>query len=272
MMKSEIRKPKSERAWEVHPHPAARNYTLFSLAALFLLVVCLADQGFDWWCLVPAAIGCLALLAHWRHGPPLVLLSLIGLYGMSGPRSFRNSAQWSRFQTPTMMDLVLCIAVLAYVSGNYRLLSLTRNIFPPDPRRRGSPATQPRSADHVTDREMAWLGLSLPVWTGLAVMIWATGMADLPTAPGRAFEPDRPQSFFSPLDLAPQLGLVWVGLAILAAAGIVTSYLRWATATPEEGLLYLQDQCWRLTRREQSLLNRWLAWARLRAQRKKEPS
>ena len=30
------------------------------------------------------------------------------------------------------MDLVLCIAVLGYVVGHYRLLSLMRNIFPAD--------------------------------------------------------------------------------------------------------------------------------------------
>ena len=57
---------------------------------------------------------------------------------------------------------------------------------------------------------------------------------------------------------------------LLAATGIIVHYRRLTSATTEECLLYLQDQCWRHTRREQSSLNRWLTSARLRAERKKE--
>jgi hypothetical protein len=259
---------KSETSAELRSHPAVRNYTLFCLTALFLLVVCLANRGLDWWCLVPALIGCLTLLTHWSQGPPLVLLSLVGLLGMYRPRW--SYGGWPRFQTPTLMDLVLCIAVLGYVLGHYRLLSLMRSIFPPDPRRRGIDPSQRRSAELVKGWEMALLGLSLPVWTGLALMVWASGMADLATPPARS----RPFGTYGPplwsdlpLDIAHELRLIWAGLALLAAAGVAVSYLRWTTATPEEQFVYLQDQCWRQTRREQGLLNRWLTWARSRAQR-----
>jgi hypothetical protein len=269
---SEIRNPKSETSGELRSHPAVRHYTLFCLAALFLLVVCLANRGLDWWCLVPALIGGLTLLTHWSQGPPLVLLSLASLLGVSRPRW--NYGGWPRFQTPSLMDVVLCIAVLGYVLGHYRLLSLTRSIFPPDPRRSRIDPSQRRSADLVKGWEMALLGLSLPVWTGLALMVWAYGMADLATPPAwsRPIGTDGPQWSFLLLDIARELGLAWAGLALLAAAGVAVSYLRWTTATPEEQLVYLQEQCWRQTRREQGLLNRWLMWARLRAQRKKEPS
>ena len=73
---------RTDRGLSSHPpskHPAVRHYTLFCLAALFLQVVCLADRGLDWWCLLPALIGGVALLAHWSMGPPLLLLSLTGL-------------------------------------------------------------------------------------------------------------------------------------------------------------------------------------------------
>ena len=80
-------------------HPAVRNYTLFCLAALFLLVVCLADRGLDWWCLVPALIGCLTLLTHWSYGPPLVFVSLAGLLGVYGPRS-----RWSYAGSVALSD------------------------------------------------------------------------------------------------------------------------------------------------------------------------
>jgi hypothetical protein len=246
---------------ELRSHPAVRNYMLFCLAALFLLVVCLADRGLEWWCLVPALIGCLTLLTHWSHGPPLVLLSLSGLLGVSSPRAGWYYAGWSHFQTPTLMDLVLCIAVLAYVLGHYRLLSLIRHIFPPDSRRSrdGAPAdpSRRRSADLVNSREIALLGFALPVWAGLAVIIWVWMM-------------DYTPPLGIPRELWRVLRFVWAGLAVLAATGIVAGYLRLTTATPEESLLYLQDECWRQTRREQSILNRWLTWARLRAQRKKE--
>jgi hypothetical protein len=60
----------------------------------------------------------------------------------------------------------------------------------------------------------------------------------------------------------------------LATAGLVgslvTGYLDRARASPGQNLLYLQDQLWRQTRREQGRLNRWLVAARLRGQRRKE--
>src|SRR5262249_35161929 len=53
-------------------------------------------------------------------------------------------------------------------------------------------------------------------------------------------------------------------------ASAVLGYLRSLQAPPADNFLYLQDQLWRQTRGEQSLLNRWLTWARLRLQRRKE--
>jgi hypothetical protein len=257
MTKCDLQRPISAFAPELRSHPAIRNYILLCMSALFLLVVCLAERGMEWWCLVPALIGSLTLLTQWVHGPPLVLLSLTGLMGMSRPYSRWSYFGLARFQTPTLMDLVLCVAVLGYVLGHYRLLALVRNIFPPDPRLPPGEPSQRRSADLVTGWEMALVGLALPLHAGLALVVWALMMGEE-----------------TPLDMSIELWrvlrLVWAGLAVLTAAGIAASYLRQTTATTEESLLYLQDQCWRQTRREQSSLNRWLTWARLRAQRKQD--
>jgi hypothetical protein len=68
-------------------------------------------------------------------------------------------------------------------------------------------------------------------------------------------------------ELFRTLRIIWVVLAVVGATVVVAGYLRQAAATPEEALVYMQDVVWRATRREQSHLNRWLAWARLRAQR-----
>ena len=74
--------------------------------------------------------------------------------------------------------------------------------------------------------------------------------------------------------LSQGLRLAWAGLALLAAVGIAVSYLRLTTATPEESLLYLQDQCWRhdppRAEHSQSLVD--VAARAARPSAKKEPS
>ena len=82
--------------------------------------------------------------------------------------------------------------------------------------------------------------------------------------------------------VGPPLGLsrgLWHALLLIFLVGLTAAvlagaaaYLHWATARPEEHLMYLQDQAWRETRREQNRINRFLTWARLRAQRRKERS
>ncbi len=245
---------------ELRSHPAVRNYTLFCMAALFVLVVCLADRGLDWWSLLPALIGGVALLAPWSIGPPLVLLSLTGLMVASTRSSYLwRSPYWARDKVPTMMDLILCVVVLAYIVGHYRLLALMRHLFPEMADRKSTshgqadPARR-RSATLVSVREIILLLLALPLWTSLAVVIWSWIMED--TAPWD-MEKEAWQA----------LRLVWAGLAIVAATGCVAGYLRQTRATPEESLLYLQDHLWQYTRGEQGSLNRWLARARLRGQR-----
>jgi hypothetical protein len=66
------------------------------------------------------------------------------------------------------------------------------------------------------------------------------------------------------------LRFVWMYLIVLAVATVVLALQRLSRAGPAASLLYLQDQVWRHTRREQGNLNRWVMWARLRARRKKE--
>jgi hypothetical protein len=262
--KAESRKRRSpaQARQELRSHPAVRNYMLFCLGALFLLVVCLADRGLGWWCLIPTLIGSVALLLHWSIGPSMVIVSLTGLL-LAGTRYRRGYPYWVRDQVPTLMDLLLCVAVLGYVMGHYRLLSLARPLFPAESRRTedGTPAdmVRRRSPDRVAGWEMALVVLALPLWTGLAIAVWGWMIETAPLLE-------------MPVKVWRTLRIAWLVLAVLATTATVAGYLRWATATPEESLLYLQDQLWRPTRGEQGSLNRWLVWARLRAQRKKERS
>jgi len=95
---------------------------------------------------------------------------------------------------------------------------------------------------------MALLVLALPLWTGLAVVVWGW-MIDSAPALGMSVKSWR------------TLRVSWAVLAVVTATAFVAGYVRRATATPEESLLYLQDQLWRSTRHEQGTLNRWLVWA-----------
>jgi hypothetical protein len=240
-------------------HPAVRNYSLLCLASVFVLVVCMVDRGLGWGSLLPALVGTIALLAQWSMGPPLMLLSLTGLILSS--TGYRGTYPiWARRTIPTVMDLILCAAVLAYVIGQYRLISLSRNIFPIDPRhKRGSSAGSAtrRWADLVRPREFGLIVLGLPLWTGLSVIAWEWLMGQTPS-----------------LGIAPEvwraLLIAWVALVVLGVVATVGGYTRQNAVTPAESLLYLQDQLWRGTRREQTSLNRWITWARLRARRRRE--
>ncbi len=241
---------------ELRAHPAVRNYLFFCLTALFLVVACLVDRNLGWWCLVPAVVGVLTLLLHWSLGPPLVLAVLAGILGFSRLR-FPSQI---REPTPSLLDVLLCVAVMAYILGHYRLLSLVQNVFPTDPRQPGdsSDAAQRRLADVVNAAEMTLLGLAAPLWTGLALLVWAW----------------MRRGGIPPWNMLPEawriLRFVWMYLIVLAVATVVLALQRLSRAGPAASLLYLQDQVWRHTRREQGNLNRWVMWARLRARRKKE--
>jgi len=78
------------------------------------------------------------------------------------------------------------------------------------------------------------------------------------------------QSRPAPLRTHPeqwQLGLIiWILVMPVIVVAVVTSYVHWRNASPEEARLILADELWRQTRREQRRVTRWTAWAR----RKKE--
>ena len=241
-------------------HPAVRGYSLVCLVALLALTLFVVDRGLGWWGLMPVLLGAAALLFRWSVGPPLVLVTLAVL--LSAQARFRLPL-WARPRASLLGDLGVCLAVLAYAAGQYRLLALTRHVLPPDTRRRTLPgqgkavaAEGPRrSPGSVGPWELPGLLLTLPVWAVAAAAVWVR------------------LEFEEPMEGLPEvvwraLLLAWVfgsGLAV-TATGFV--YLGLAQAPRAEARVYLQDQAWRETRKDQARLNRWLVWARLRRQRK----
>ncbi len=115
---------------------------------------------------------------------------------------------------PAFMDLILCAVVLAYVMGHYRLLSLMRRVFPPDPRhsrivdRKDTihervDTAKRRSPELVSSAEMLLLVLSLPLWTGFSAIMWGWMME---TGPALGM----------PIEVWRTLRVVWL---VLAATG-----------------------------------------------------
>lgn len=242
-------------------HPAVRYYQLYTLAGLFALAVCLMDGGGSWWCLLPAGLGVAALVGRWSIGPPLVLLSTMVML-LTFHRSRWISVARMRRYSPEPMDLLLCVAVMAYVIGHYRLLALVRPLFPTRVRsqRGGSTLTveRCRDADSVSSVEKGLAILTLPLWTGLATLILVKGLLRVP----RSLAVSR-------VDWMALLA-AWAIGAVLIVVGAAAKYIRLRLMTREEALLFLQDQLWRSTRREQSQLQRWRMWARLRAERRRK--
>ena len=161
-------------------------------------------------------------------------------------------------------DLILCMAVLGYVTAHCRLRSLAVHIFPVDPRRQKrlarqkfGVAEQPRASRLVSRPEIGLLIFTLPVWAVLAYICRRL----LPTRWGN---PGWPPNWWRAMWLA------WLlGSSLLVAAGFLDYWHR-RRMTPPEAALFLQDVFWNETRGEQRLVNRWLAWARLRRQPRKD--
>lgn len=237
-------------------HVAVRGYLLLCLLALLILGVTLMGNGGEWWAFVLVLFGLAVLLTRWSLGPVFLLIGLTALT--------TYQARWQRYyareeETGTPADLIACLAALVYVAGNYRFQSLMREVFPAAER---SGAKARRDPDSVSGSEVTVLLLTLPLWVAVAFLIWLL-------LPEDSYFSDTPLGITSPR-LWRLMVLVLLAAPVLGLFSVLGRYRALTRASPEESLLFLQDQVWRATRREQSRLNRWLVWARRRAQRRKE--
>ncbi|HBI41647.1 MAG TPA: hypothetical protein DDY78_02170 [Planctomycetales bacterium] len=249
--------------------PAVVAYTVLCLTALMAMVLALTENDHELiGILLVAGIAALGVMARWRAAPLLLLLGLavLELYHRATWSLYSRAADW---QETGFTDAVLCAAVLAYSAGQYRLVALSHSVFPIDARRppaanarngRRPPPFDPRQrrSPHLPQPwEAPWLAIMAAGWA-LAVSLFWLVLSVIP----------------APIDMASG---EWRGVLLIFVVGLTTAvlggaaaYLNWFTATPTEHLLFLQDQAWRETRREQNQINRWLTWARLRRQRRKE--
>jgi hypothetical protein len=264
-----------------HP-PAARHYGLLCVMMLLVMTGLLVEHVPDVWTAVPLLFGAVLLLIQWREAPALVLLLVAWLLASEGhfglPRDvlhdllledFRTFARQSR-KVPVFDDFLLAGAFLVYAASYYRYLGFVRHVFPLDTRqrpyaglaigerRRLLEEPQRRAAETVAAKEFGLLAAAVPLWIGGAALLWLWLMDD------------QPREYAFELVLAAALKLLYLlGVPLLLFRAAI-AYSNQVRAHRAENVMYLQDQLWRETRREQSRVNRWLTWARLRAQWRKE--
>jgi hypothetical protein len=251
------------------PPDGVSRYELLCLVTLLLMTTVLVGRGFGLPSLVPLLVGGLGVLGRWRLALPLLVLMLM-LVLLDLWRFLGFGADV--FDFDPLGDFLLCAAVLGYASAQYRLQGLARSLLPDDPRDRRKPAEkkEEQRTRPLLDAEIPMLLMSLPFWAWLAALLWE----ELPPDWRDLGLPPRYRRLIEAAELSKP---VWRLLVIVAGLG--AGAVLWAGLTtllnrgrrgpsPEEAVMYLQDVLWRETRSEQTRIQRWLTWARLRHERR----
>jgi hypothetical protein len=258
--------------------PAERTYALCCLGGVLVILLALSQRGLHTGSMIPVLIGVAGVAFRWRTAPVLLIVALVFEYlGLWRVMMFLALRYWglagtfwrtgASYPSDGLVNCLLGIGVLIYVSAQYRLQGLTIHIVPPDPRRARRPnrrllpstATAPirRSSASVSVVEIALLLATAPIWAVLASLVWEL-------LPQHWYELGLPPALWRTLILAWSIG---VGLLV---TGSLLAQLGRQRMSRAEAVLLLQDVLWRETRREQRRINRWLAWIRIRRQRREE--
>jgi hypothetical protein len=242
------------------------KYGLICLVSVILLFFALVQRDLWPWALLPCAVGGLSIALNWRMGSGLFLASLGGVLYVGRVRGLMS--QTISFD-PT--NILMCGTALTFVICQARLLSLTRNILPLDPRRdewfrlsaaRGGPPDLLRTAPlervgqgRASSGELTWLLVGLPIWLLLGQLAWqwlSVRETDWPIFP----------EFW-------RLILLLLGCSLLAVTThVIFTVWRYATLSRAEAHLILQDAQWLELRKDQRLFSRWLARHRWRKEKK----
>lgn len=257
--------------------PVVRNYAIIGLAALGVYYLVQMENGGGIGTLLPVLVGVPGLLAGWTFSP-LLFLWLAGFFaidpdatmtagsllGTAGPsrRLFTPVIQYeTAFQ---VTNLLTCLSVLVYLLAQYRLMSLVNHALPePNLRRRRKeprpkPLTRPSSTVSANELPQALLtagGIVLIALIFAELLYWlVVASSDSPSRRMSANEFHRRMW----LGFIGGGGLLWLLLATLL------DYLRARQQTPEQAAMFLQDQLWWETQREQRRQMTWREWARRR--------
>jgi hypothetical protein len=268
------------------------DYLILCYVGLFVILLALISRNFGTASIIPVLVGVIGLVFQWNSGPVLLLLSLVWVFladslGMT-PMSFAAAIvsavfgpllglhlnpQYRSFprarprDAVPFLDLILCLGVIAYCAGHYRLQSIMSLILPIDPRKkdpqskeqlgfwlwrsRPQPVKEMRPKDLVGLKEMAGLILTIPVCAAVAELSWIVLML---SKGGRSLD--------MPGGLWRTILLTWIfGLGLLIA-GFFINYFSLKKRLQSELLVANQDILWQETRIEQRRIARLLAWFR----------
>jgi hypothetical protein len=244
-------------SWTLWREPGVKYYLGLCVAGLGLSFLVLNHRGLSFASAVlPMLVGAAGVAIGWERTPLVYLMMLAGVISVEPNRGLMSSIGGNSWLT----DLLLCCGALAFVSAQYRLQGLLKNIFPQALKpgqdaaatlaRGPTPSALPRrDARAVTPREVGSLLLALPAWA-LAAHLVANLLPTTFGNPGL-----RPAAWRA-------MTLLWMlGVAALVIAGIF-DYFQRRQMTGAEAMLFLQDEVWRQTRGEQRRINRWVAWMR----------
>jgi hypothetical protein len=246
------------------PQVGVVHYQVLCAFCLAVVLLIQLQDGLLLTNLFGVLIGAVGLLYRLRLAPILfVALVTIAQLTLAHGAHFDYL---NRIMEPN--DVLLCAAVLGYVSCHFRLQSIWYGVLPNDARlRAGSPRRafpwirrqaplvhEKRDANQITPRELAWLVATLPLWAVVAQV--ANKLI-----PRQWYLLGFPAPF---IRILVGLWLLVVGFAVVRA---LLSYWKHRDRDAAAAQLYLQDIMWRDTRGEQRRVNRWLAWWKLKQNR-----
>jgi len=234
----------------------ARHYQAMcglALAAIFLVQVQHSPLGMPITLLANlfvVFIGMLGILYRVRLNP------IFALFALAVPQLIEQSQVFSRDQRGArfldVADVIVCVGVLTYLIGQYRLHGLWFHVVPLDPR---VPAErQTRSQGTLSLAELSALIFPIPICVLLAEI--AALLLKQPWSLGKL--PTQWNQF---------LAVAWVILLALFLSAHAFRYWRRRQMDRVSAQLLLQDVLWQQTRGEQRRVNRWLAWKHLQAKK-----
>lgn len=212
--------------------------------------------------ILPLRFATRAGAIHRLHlSPAIVFLAIVGgqLLDQYWQSRFVNP-DFVAFRFLDVDDLLLCLAVLMYLAGAYRLHAVWFNILPHDVRQarkettaNAAPSPLARSEGLLTAAELLGMVVALPLFVlaaeGCALMLkqrW-----DLVGLPARWRQ---------------VLALAWIIVVVVFVAAHFFRYWRRSQMDGATAALLLQDVLWNETRGEQRQINRWTVWRKLQKQ------
>jgi hypothetical protein len=227
-------------AWR---QPGTFHYVLFCAGGMMAVLLAMVPYRFGFWAVLPIAVGLLG--AFTRLGPILFALAV------ALALNFPPHLAFGRRALIHIPELIAAGGVLAYVIGHYRLQVIQLHAFAEGKKKAAS--DEPPRRRHprwVTSAELGQALLALPTAAIFAQVVWVLLMG---------------------MHARLRWGLIWpfivtvwilgIGFAVVGGA---FSWWRRQQMTVEEATLFLQDQLWQDTRRDQRRVARWLAWAAAR--------